>query len=710
MVGVLTVLVVAFFGRVIDYEFTLDSHYFMTQDARVTGFEVGELLTTDWWNAKARDSHDLESNGGLYRPISLLWMATFRSLSSAEALAKKRAPALNAANIVLHLVGVLLRFVLLLWILDGVRHAARWACVGAAILAIHPIASEAVCTQVGCAEGLSVVFASASLLALLRALDGGGRWNYGLHGLFLMLALLSKESAVALPFAAGLLAFLVRGRAIVPSLLATLPGFLVVGVWVGLRAAIIGSVADVDDEVLALFPTGARIATALAVIGAYDLPALVFPASLHPNPTLMEIPPASGSGDPRTIVGLITVAGMLAGVLLAWRRAPRVAFGLAFLGGMLVPVSNLLVMIGALAATRFLYLPLTGLAIAVAAGAARLHENRRLRPAASVLAGWFVVVPAFLHDAGAWSDQVTLFESAAEAYPHAPQAWYQLGVEYQSAGRMADARRAFEAAAATPLPEIPGTVGWVFEDALELRFRTVMNRGGLALENLGSFMRRGDRGGYERALKDADDWFRKAAEIAGRGRDMRAAGAPIKTDWTPLQTDALMQRATVRLQRLGVLGADQRTGAIAGVRRIAREIELLEPQGLKAPLLRFNADQAEGKVSRSQADAILGGLYRRALGSSVGEARPVVQAYVDHLNRQSRRDEAARALLDARARGVVTPAAGPTCEAALAAIESRNASTRALGRSVLEDLLDDSAHQIPAALRGKARSALGRRP
>lgn len=713
-IAVLALVVLLLFGRVVTFEFTLDSRYFLEHDPRVSEFRLGELLTTDWWNVAERGAVEVESRGGLYRPLSLLWLASLHAMTTDAALRDHRSVPVNLGNVALHLAGVILRFMLLLAILDGLPQARRWAFVGALIVAVHPVSTEAVATQVGAAEGLTVVFSTCSLLFLLRALDRGGVLAWALHAATLLLALLAKESAVALPGAVVLVAWLLRGRGVVGALRAAIPSAGVVLGWLGLRAVMLGDLASVSDPVLAQFPPAASIATALAVIGSYDVQALLLPAWLHPVPTLQEIVPATGSKDPRAIVGLVAVTAVVAGVIVAWRRAPRVAVGLGFFGGMLLPVTNLLVPIGALAATRFLYLPLTGVAIAIAAGGARM-EGTRWRVVGWALAGWFVAVPAFLclSEVAAWKDQRTLFEAATERYPHSANGWYQLGVVELDRARAGDASAfaragaAFDRAMEGRLPEIPGRPGIFHEDALEVVYQAAMNRANLARQSLGGIMRRGDRAAFERAVTQAEDTLRKAFETTQLGAKIALGDVGAKTDWRSLGTDVLLQRVDLRLQRLGILRNEQRAGALEGVAVIVRRMRELNPDSVRTGLAELRLKAARNQVRPEDFEGGLRNLFRRSLKTSVAEAREVVQSYVNLLTSRNRPGEAARAFLEAHVAGVVTPNADELCRAGLAALEARDASTRSLGKRVLLQVLERPRGVDPGLL-ARVRKALSR--
>ena len=126
----LVVVVIALFAPVASFEFTLDSQHFLEVDARVRHFDVGALLTTDYWHREADTGRDLGATD-LYRPVPLLWLSTLLQLTPDAQLARHTSLPINLGNVLLHALGVVLRFLLLRRLLANHRHGARWAFAAA---------------------------------------------------------------------------------------------------------------------------------------------------------------------------------------------------------------------------------------------------------------------------------------------------------------------------------------------------------------------------------------------------------------------------------------------------------------------------------------------------------------------------------------------------------------------------------------------------
>jgi protein O-mannosyl-transferase len=181
---------------------------------------------------------------------------------------------------------------------------------------------------------------------------------------------------------------------------------------------------------------GARVANALVSYVRY-LGKAFWPSSLaafYPHPahglTWAQVSAAAG---------LLAVITWVA--LRAWRAAPWLAVGWLWFLGTLVPVIGL-VQVGMQAmADRYMYLPLVGLAVAVAwegeRWARRAGAARALAPAAVLMVA--VLAGLAWRQLGFWSDQVNLFRHAVEVTGPNPRARLFLAQGHLAAGAYAEA-------------------------------------------------------------------------------------------------------------------------------------------------------------------------------------------------------------------------------------------------------------------------------
>jgi Tfp pilus assembly protein PilF len=180
---------------------------------------------------------------------------------------------------------------------------------------------------------------------------------------------------------------------------------------------------------------------------------IVWPARLSPDYSYNQIPVVTSVLDGRLIVGVLLVAGCLAGIGILWRRSPVAAFGLSFAALTYSVVSNFAITIGTICAERLIYLPSAGIVIAAAIGAERLA---RRRPASRWLLHAGLVVLAvsaawrtWTRNAD-WASEVTLWSAAIAVSPESARVQSEYGrvllsraEQEAAAGRPADAAQLF---------------------------------------------------------------------------------------------------------------------------------------------------------------------------------------------------------------------------------------------------------------------------
>jgi tetratricopeptide (TPR) repeat protein len=263
----------------------------------------------------------------------------------------------------------------------------------AAVFAVHPLHVESVAWAAARKDVLSGLFFALSLL--VYAPRGGGAPTPGRRAAVfacLALGLMAKPTLVTLPCVLLLLDFWPLGRLtrdgrlewarLRRAIVEKLPLFALVAAMCGaVIAAQRAGGALVDFERL---PWPTRLANAPVAVCAYVAKAF-WPSRLaviypHPGDSLSAWRVAAAG------------AALAAATVLAWlarRRLPAVSVGWLWFLGMLVPVIGL-VQVGSQAmADRYTYLPLVGLAIAVAWGTVDLARARgaaRLAPAVALAA------------------------------------------------------------------------------------------------------------------------------------------------------------------------------------------------------------------------------------------------------------------------------------------------------------------------------------
>ncbi len=382
---------------------------------------------------------------GLYRPFT-----TLTYLFNYAVLGNGNDPAgYHAVNFAIHAANIALAYLLGL-LLFG---AAVPAIGLAALWGIHPVLTESVTNLVGRADLLAAFGVLAGLLCHVRAAESSGRrrrlWLAAL-GVSAAIGIFSKENAVVLP-AAMLVYDAAFGRK--TGWRSRWRGYAAVGVpfalFFGLRAEMLahhpaGSIPFVDNPLVGLDFWTARL-TALKLI-ASDLRLLFWPARLSADYSFHQVEFATW-GDWQMLAGTGFCLLSAALAVAAYRRNKAIFFLLAFFFAALAPVSNLLLIIGATIAERFLYLPAVGMAgCLVAAGCEVLRRFPRGRWA---LAGILAVLCAaggartFARNRD-WANSRTLWTSAAAVTPEAFRPHYSLAAAFAEDGQLDAAVRESE--------------------------------------------------------------------------------------------------------------------------------------------------------------------------------------------------------------------------------------------------------------------------
>ena len=277
----------------------------------------------------------------------------------------------HATNLLLHALATLLLFLALLRMTG---QAGRSAFV-AAVFAVHPLHVEPVAWAAGRKDPLSAVFFAAILLVWAGSgRSGPSPRRMALVFVLLAAGLMAKPTLLTLPFVLLLLDFWPLGRlgraddatrldtgALRRACFEKWPLFLLVAVmgvvvFVAQRSG--GAVAELGG-----LPLSIRLANAVVAYVGY-LEMSVAPANLavfypHPGNSLGSLQVALCSG---VLLALTLLA------LRCYRRIPAVTVGWLWFLGMLVPMLGV-VQVGSQAmADRYTYLPLVGLALALAWG------------------------------------------------------------------------------------------------------------------------------------------------------------------------------------------------------------------------------------------------------------------------------------------------------------------------------------------------------
>lgn len=426
--AVLVAVALVYLGAVAG-EFVWDDHVLVEEHPAVTQLQpLPDYFLRMFWS-------DTEHNdtGAFYRPLTTLSYAVEYALWGPDPRY------FHFTNLLLHLAVCALVFELS----RRAGAAPGTAAAAAALFGLLPRATESVAWVSGRTDLLAALGALAAWWLHRSEPTRGGRRVAAAAAL--LVGLLCKEVAAAGAVAIATLEALAwrRGRQSAERALGNLlPLAVALAGYGSLRAAAWSAGgAGLGNDLAA--PWHLRPLFALQALGSY--------AGMLLDPLRPQL--LIGTRGYLEWPWIVAGAGVALALAFAaprlWRRAPAASVaGCAFAGAALLPVLHLVSLpLPVIAADRFLYLPVAGLAVALAA-AARTIPPRALQPA-RVMA--MLAIGAFAWATAAraldWSDDPTLFRTAmARSHAANPSAPTGLGEAHFRREQFAEALQAYREA------------------------------------------------------------------------------------------------------------------------------------------------------------------------------------------------------------------------------------------------------------------------
>ncbi|HOI09151.1 MAG TPA: tetratricopeptide repeat protein [Myxococcota bacterium] len=463
-----TLAAIAAYAPVFGNGFAWDDEYLVLKNADIRSLDNVPGMFLRPWAGGVEYALGQAQNRPYFRPMAEASMALDWAIGGGA-----NAVVFHATNLLLHVAAALL---LLVWLRRLFRPAgapgtddrghALLPTIAALLWAVHPVHTEAV-NLVTYRTTLISGLATFAVLALLgrpwaapaaavgASLADGGQ--AGARRRFL--ALLRRRAgdpapdprvrivAACVAFAAGLLA---------KEVTLVTPGLLLLADVAGrgldgrriLRVYVPMAVIGLAYLALRATMTGAGVYDFFDGMSPFERAAMVprvfflyVRLAVMPHPlcpfydwSILGIP--RSWLEPDILAGTLLMAGALAGTALAWRRAPLAAFGLAFFLLALLPVSHVVPFFDA-AGERFLYVPLAGLAIAVAGAALALRRSAMLARLGRALAVVALVAFAALtfHRSTEWRDSETALRALVRDFPMSVSANLGLGQLLTDDGR-----------------------------------------------------------------------------------------------------------------------------------------------------------------------------------------------------------------------------------------------------------------------------------
>jgi tetratricopeptide (TPR) repeat protein len=406
---VCAVLLAAFFAYLpsLWFQFVYDDVQQIAENPAIRSWEhVPQYFTRHVW------AH-LHSQTNYYRPLFLLWLRLNHALFGLEPMGW------HLTTVLLHLATTLLVYLL------GRRLLARRdaAAVAALLFALHPVHIESVAWVSGLTDPLLALFFTGSFLSYLRWREEKRLLCLALALLLAALALLCKESGVALPLLILAHASL-YGPAARPAherfrhaLRVASPFLLLAAVYLAVRALVLSGFAHTLGEV--------TLATALLTIPTllwFYAGQLLAPFGLS---LFYDLPYGAPPGLMNFWLPLAGVALLAAGLYVWHRRMETPLVGLAA-GLMLLPLLPAFAIhylpLDNFAQDRYLYLPSIGFCLLAALGLSLLRKHSALLARPPAQAAALVLLAALLGGTTAaqslhWRDNEALFRRAVAVAP-----------------------------------------------------------------------------------------------------------------------------------------------------------------------------------------------------------------------------------------------------------------------------------------------------
>jgi tetratricopeptide (TPR) repeat protein len=349
----------------------------------------------------------------------------------------------HLTNVWLHALATVLLFVVLKR-LTG----ARWPSAFVAMLfALHPLHVESVAWVAERKDVLSACFWCLTLWCYAGYVRRPGTGRYLLVLAVFLLAVMAKPMVVTLPFVLLLLDVWPLRRDLHAGLLWEKLPLIAISAAASLVTYLVqrhfGAVVAVSGAPVALRVENALVSYVAYIVNMFWPSAL---AVLYPYPRALPLWQSAGAG--------LLLAAISLAVGRQFRRRPYLAVGWCWYLGTLVPVIGLVQVGMQSRADRYTYLPMVGLSIMLAWGAAEAVERRpRFKGAAlaAAAAAGIACLAVTWSQIQYWASSETLFRRATEVTRGNYVMLNNLAEWYAQLGRFAEAREeAAEALRANP--------------------------------------------------------------------------------------------------------------------------------------------------------------------------------------------------------------------------------------------------------------------
>ncbi|MEI6817531.1 MAG: tetratricopeptide repeat protein [Bacteroidota bacterium] len=342
----------------VGFKYTLDDDTVTHKNAITKqGFKgIPTLLSTDYWYG-----NDDSLRVPQYRPLSIV------SFAVEWQFFPNRPAVYHLDNVLLYALTCLLLFNVLCMIFE--KQNLLLPFIVSLLYVAHPIHTEVVDSIKSRDEILCFLFALFAIFLVMNHVSNNNPWLLIASSFSFFLSILSKETGIAYVVIVPILLFVFtpaeKRKIAIIALAFALPiiVFLIIR-HIVLAGVVISSFdSPLNNSLYLAKDFISQKATAVYVLLRYVI-LLIIPHPLSYDYSMMTIP-IQQLTDPGAFMGL-AVYGFL--LLYAFRNIVKkdfISFGILFYLLTLIPVSNLLIMIGSPMAERFMYMPSLGFCLVV---------------------------------------------------------------------------------------------------------------------------------------------------------------------------------------------------------------------------------------------------------------------------------------------------------------------------------------------------------
>jgi Flp pilus assembly protein TadD len=390
---------------------------------------IPKMLSTFYWAGY------WDYNTGLYRPLSLIGFAIQWQFF-------KDAPGwYHAVSVLLYVITILLLFSTLRRLLS--TYSPVVAFVASLIFAAHPTHTEVVANIKSQDELLCFIFVLLTVQLILKNIQSPSRANVLLSCACFFLALLAKEGALVFLGAIPLMLYFFRDLELKAIVRTMVPLLAVSVLWLALHQWVIyGNSPPVhaytldDNSLVGAGTFFDREATAFYIMGRYLL-LLVFPHPLSYDYSYNDNPIISFDSA-KAIVPFVICAALAFVAIRELKKRSLVSFGILFFLITISMTSNLIILIGATMADRFLYVPSLGFCIVLTFFWTRFLDVPHAKTASLGLTNpkffpVYILLALFSYKTYTrnmdWHDNLSLFMTDVRSSPGSARAHYNAGTE-----------------------------------------------------------------------------------------------------------------------------------------------------------------------------------------------------------------------------------------------------------------------------------------